>query len=147
MTLQTHVQTHKLSPNASLCVSGFNLIGADSPAVEAMTDFTRVNAVTINTDETISEANTRMVSRGVRLLMVLGGRERVAGLITAHDILGEKPMQIARSRSVKHDELTVGDLMTPIATIDTLYLVPGRKVVFSQPPNRAELSTMVRSGG
>ncbi|MFT3800593.1 MAG: CBS domain-containing protein [Burkholderiaceae bacterium] len=87
-----------------------------------MTDFTRVSAVTIDTDDRISEANTRMVSRGVRLLMVLDSQERVAGLITAHDILGEKPMQIARSRSSRHDELTVGDLMTPIGTIDTLYL-------------------------
>ncbi len=122
MTLPTRVQAHKLSPHASLCAPGFYLIGADSPAIEAMTDFTRVSAATITAGDSISEANTRMISRGVRLLMVLDGQERLAGVITARDILGEKPLQITRARSCRHDELTVGDLMTPIATIDTLYL-------------------------
>lgn len=124
MALSTHVrmQAHKLSPNATLGIPGFNLISADSPAVEAMTDFTRVSAVSITTAEAVAEANARMISRGVRLLMVIDGEERIAGLITARDILGEKPVQVARARACKHDELSVGDLMTPIATIDTLYL-------------------------
>jgi CBS domain-containing protein len=122
MTLSTHVRAHKLSPDATLGTPGFNLISADSPAIEAMTDFTRISAVSITTDAAVTEANARMISRGVRLLMVVDGEERIAGLITARDILGEKPVQVARTRACKHDELTVGDLMTPITTIDTLYL-------------------------
>ena len=122
MTLPVLVRAHKLSQNASRCVSGFNLISADSPAIEAMTDFSRVYVVSIGSDAVVDEANARMISRGVRLLMVVGKNEDVLGLITARDILGEKPLQIAQARGGKRDELRVVDLMTPIGNIDTLYL-------------------------
>lgn len=122
MTLAANVRTHKLSPNAVLSASGFNQIAADSPAIEAMTDFLRVNVVDIGTDASVAEANARMISRGVRLLMVTAGDEQVRGLITARDILGEKPIQISQSRACKPDELKVSDLMTPVEQLDTLYL-------------------------
>lgn len=122
MTLAAKVRTHKLSPNATLCASGFNQISADSPAVEALTDFSRVQVVTIPASATVSEANARMISRGVRLLMVVGRDEEVEGLVTARDILGERPVQVAQARGCKHDELSVGEVMTPIGSLDTLYL-------------------------
>lgn len=122
MTLAAKVRTHKLSQNATLCASGFNQVSADSPAIEAMTDFSRVQAVTVGAETGIEDANTRMISRRVRLLMVLSADESVAGLITARDILGEKPMQVAQARGCKREELTVRDLMTPIGQIETLYL-------------------------
>lgn len=122
MTLAANVHTHKLSQNATLCESGFNQVGADSPAIEAMTDFARINVVAISGDALVDDANARMISRGVRLLMVVGKDEAVLGLITARDILGEKPMQIVQARGIKRDELTVSDLMTPVESIDTLYL-------------------------
>ena len=122
MTLAANVRTHKLSQNATLCESGFNQVGADSPAIEAMTDFARINVVAISGDALVDDANARMISRGVRLLMVEGKDEAVLGLITARDILGEKPMQIVQARGIKRDELTVSDLMTPVESIDTLYL-------------------------
>lgn len=128
MTLPVHVRAHKLSPNASLCISGFNLIAADSPAIEAMTDFSRINAVSIAPAALINEANARMISRGVRLLMVVGKDDALAGLITARDILGEKPLQIVQGRGGKRDELTVAELMTPIGNIDTLSLEDVLKV-------------------
>ncbi len=122
MTLAANVRTHKLSQNATLCESGFNQVGADSPAIEAMTDFARINVVAIAGNASVDDANARMISRGVRLLMVVGKDEAVLGLITARDILGEKPMQIVQARGIKRDELTVSDLMTPVESIDTLYL-------------------------
>lgn len=122
MTLAAKVRTHKLSPNASLCVSGYNQVGADSPAIEAMTDFSRIHAVTIGAGASLREANATMISRGVRLLMVTGGDEQVEGLITARDLLGERPMQIAQARNGKRDDLVVKDLMCPVGNIDTLYL-------------------------
>lgn len=122
MTLAAKVRTHKLSQNAVLCTSGFNQISADSPAIEAMTDFGRVQVVTIEQGASIADANARMISRGVRLLMVVGSGEVLAGLVTARDILGEKPMQLAQARGCKQSELTVGDVMTGIDKLDTLYL-------------------------
>ncbi len=122
MTLAANVRTHKLSPNVMLCASGFNQVAADSPAVEAMTDFSRVNVVSIHLSALVDSANARMISRGVRLLMVVGDDEEVVGLITARDVLGEKPLQVSHSRGIKRGEVTVGDVMTPIVSIDTLYL-------------------------
>lgn len=122
MTLAAKVRTHKISKNATLSASGYNLIGAESPAIEAMTDFLRVSIVAISADASVLEANARMISRGVRLLMVTAADDRVEGLITARDILGEKPLQIAQTRDCKRDELLVADLMTPVGNVDTLYL-------------------------
>lgn len=122
MTLAAKVRTHKISRNATLCASGYHLIGADSPAIEAMTDFLRVDVVTVDAAASVVDANARMISRGVRLLMVTAGDERVEGLITARDVLGEKPLQIAQARGCKRDELLVADLLTPLGNVDTLYL-------------------------
>lgn len=122
MTFAAKVRTHKISRNATLSASGYNLVGAGSPAIEAMTDFLRTNVVMIGADDSIVDANARMISRGVRLLMVSGTDETVLGLITARDILGEKPLQIAQARGCKRDDLKVADLMTPIGNVDTLYL-------------------------
>ncbi len=122
MPLVPKVQTHKISRNIKLSASGYNLIGAESPAIEAMTDFLRVSVVVIAPDASVIEANTQMISRGVRLLMVTSSDDRLEGLITARDILDEKPMQVASARGCKRDELLVADLMTPIGHVDTLYL-------------------------
>lgn len=122
MTLAANVRTHKLSPNVSLCASGFNQVAADSPAIEAMTDFSRVNVVTVHVSALVDQANARMISRGVRLLMVMGEDEEVEGLITARDVLGEKPLQVVQARGIKRTEVTVADVMTPISAIDTLYM-------------------------
>lgn len=122
MTLSAKVRTHKLSANAALCASGYHLVGADSPAIEAMTDFTRVSAVTIEAGASIAAANAQMISRRVRLLLVSTPDQTVEGLITARDLMGEKPIQIALARGGKRDDLTVRDLMVSAANIDTLYL-------------------------
>jgi len=122
MTLAAKVRTHKISRNATLSASGYNMVGAESPAIEAMTDFLRINAVHVESSASIVEANARMISRGVRMLMVSSADDRVDGLITARDILGEKPLQVAQMRGCKRSELLVADLMTPVASVDTLYL-------------------------
>ena len=122
MPMTAKVRTHKISKNVTLSATGYHLVGADSPAVEAMTDFLRVNVVTIGTSESLVDANARMISRGVRMLIVSAPDDGVQGLITARDVLGEKPMQLAQSRGCKRDELLVADLMTPIGSVDTLYL-------------------------
>lgn len=123
MTLAAKLRPHKISRNARLCVSGtYNLVGADSPAIEAMTDFGRVTAAVICPDATLADANSQMISRGVRLLLVTGDDGSLEGLITARDTMGEKPMQVAQGRGGKVGELTVRDLMCPVADIDMLSL-------------------------
>lgn len=97
-------------------------VGLDEPAVSVMTDLERVSAVLIRPDDSIEEANRRMIQRGVRLLLVVDGSRAVAGLITANDILGEKPLQVINQRGGRREDLVVRDIMTPQHQLEVLDL-------------------------
>ncbi len=92
----------------------------ESPALEAMTDLRKVRAATIAPHRSLSDCNGIMVARGVRLLFVEDARGDVVGVITATDLLGEKPMRFVQERSVTHDEILVSDLMTPASALQAL---------------------------
>ena len=77
-----------------------------------MTDLKIVSAQTISPDVPMETANRKMISNGVRLLLVVDDEQRVLGLITASDILGEKPMQYVQKTGCTHDEILVRDIMT-----------------------------------
>lgn len=94
----------------------------DSPALEAMTDLRRVDSAAIAPHRTIVDCNTAMIARGVRLLFVEDARRDVVGVITATDLLGEKPVRFMRERGVRHDEILVSDLMTPASSLEALDL-------------------------
>ena len=87
----------------------------ESPALEAMTDLRRTAASTIATDRSIEECNALMVARGIRLLFVEDAQRRVLGVITATDLLGEKPVRFMQERGLRRHEILVSDLMTPAA--------------------------------
>lgn len=95
-------------------------VGADSPALEVMTDLRLVPAATIDPETHIDVANQAMIARGVRSLLVVDRTGNVIGLVTARDILGERPMQVVTKRGVKHDEIRVEDVMTPREQIEVL---------------------------
>lgn len=95
-------------------------VGIDSPAIDVMTDFTRVTAVIILPGDTVDEAHRRMIQRGVRLLLVVDADRRVHGLVTANDVLGEKPVQTAVQQGVHRSEVLVRDIMTPRAKLEAL---------------------------
>ena len=92
----------------------------DSPASDAMTDLTRVAAVIVLAGDTVDEALRRMVQRGVRLLLVVDQDRKVLGVITANDVSGEKPVQIAVQQGLHRDEVLVRNVMTPCATLQVL---------------------------
>lgn len=94
----------------------------DSPALHAMTDLARVSPATIRPQAPLAGANQFMITRGVRLLLVVDERDAILGLITATDLLGERPMQVAAERGLRRDELSVADVMTPAAQIEVLAL-------------------------
>ena len=94
----------------------------ESPAIEAMTDLRRVAASTIATDRTIEECNALMLARGIRLLFVEDAQGRVLGVITATDLLGEKPVRFMQERGLRRHEILVSDLMTPASALEALDL-------------------------
>jgi len=95
-------------------------VGLDNPALDVMTDFRRLSAFIATPGDTIKQAEERMLRRKVRLLFVMDGTDRVAGLITSTDIHGEKPMQVVQSRGIRRDEVLVADIMTPVDRIEAV---------------------------
>ena len=92
----------------------------DSPALKVMTDLRRVAAATIDADAPLDVANRFMIRRAVRLLLVTDEFRHVLGLITATDILGERPVKFAIDRGVKREDILVHDIMTPREKLDVL---------------------------
>ena len=85
----------------------------DSPAMSVMTDLRRVAAATIAPTESMDAAHAYMVQRGVRMLLAVDAQQQLAGLVTATDLLGEKPVELVHDRRMKQSEITVADIMTP----------------------------------
>ena len=95
-------------------------VTAESPAAQVMTDLTRVAPATIRPQAPLAGANQFMITRGVRLLLVTDDHENVLGIITATDLLSERPMRAAIDRGLRRDELTVADVMTPAEQVEVI---------------------------
>lgn len=115
------LKTFKAPDGTGFCEpSTFTLVRADSPAMCVMTDFKQVSVATIAPDATLTQANQTMISRGVRLLLVVDRNDDVLGLITSRDTSGEKPIQMVQERGGKFSDLLVADLMCPRERIDLI---------------------------
>lgn len=97
-------------------------VALEDPALAVMTDFRSTTAVVILPGDTVNEAHRRMIRRGVRLLLVVDQDRQVMGLITATDVLGEKPMQVITQRGISREEILVRDIMTPQQQLEALKL-------------------------
>lgn len=101
----------------------YKRVRLDSPALDVMTDLRRVHAITVDLAADIMFVQQRMIAAGVRLLLVVDEDHHIVGLITASDIMGEKPVQFAHHHNVAVGEVAVRDLMTPQDQLDVLTLV------------------------
>lgn len=93
-----------------------------SPAIDVMTDLRVIDPVSIREDVLLDEAHSRMVSHGIRLLFVNDDKDQLCGLLTATDVLGERPMQCALEHGKRHDDILVADVMTPRSQLEALTL-------------------------
>ncbi|SFP44346.1 CBS domain-containing protein [Nitrosomonas cryotolerans] len=92
----------------------------DSSALDVMTDMRRVYAAVIQPYVTMELANTYMIQRGIRSLFVMNQDHLLEGIITATDILGEKPLRFIQERRIKHSEILVSDIMTPLEKLEAI---------------------------
>lgn len=99
-----------------------NSVTLESPASEVMTDLRKLHAAVIAPNITMEVANNYMMHRGVRTLLVMHDDNSLAGIITATDILGEKPMRFIQERGIKHSEILVQDMMTPLEKLEAIPL-------------------------
>lgn len=72
-------------------------LALDAPAIELMTDLDRTPTVTVAADTPIDDALRLMKNAGVRSAIVIDGNGGLLGLVTAYDILGEKPVRLVES--------------------------------------------------
>ena len=99
----------------------------EDPALEVMTDFTRVTAISINPCAGLQQARERMESSGVHLLFVTNQYHEVLGLITINDLNGPKPMQKLSENGGRMEDLMVRDIMTPRHQLEALDFEDVRK--------------------
>jgi CBS domain-containing protein len=121
-------ERYKALTQVAVCSGGCYVGGAlnptfvkvNSPAIEVMTDLTRIPPATVTPQESLAQANQHMLLRGVRLLLVVEVNGRISGLVTARDLLGEKPVRIAQARGAKREELEVRDVMTNLEDMEAI---------------------------
>jgi CBS domain-containing protein len=104
--------------NARLQIPGIDPWHADpqDPALTVMTDFRERTSVTVSDTAIIDEALEHMRHTGVRCAFTIDYQSRmIVGLITAYDILGEKPMQYMQSAAIPRREVLVRDIMQKIS--------------------------------
>lgn len=94
----------------------------EMPAIYAMTDLQRVAAVTVEPGTRLDAANQRMITNQVRLLLVCRADNSLTGILTATDILGEKPVRYMHEVDCTYGEIMVRDIMTPYDELDVLRL-------------------------
>ena len=92
----------------------------DDSALTVMTDLTRVPAVLVDPDVDIEAAMRIMIRRNVRSLFVVDVNSEILGLVTATDLLGEKPRQHIQQHGGRRDSIRVRELMTPHARLEVL---------------------------
>ncbi|MGM0694220.1 MAG: CBS domain-containing protein [Pseudomonadota bacterium] len=85
-----------------------------SPALEVLTDFSRLSPRTIHADVGVNEAHLMMRYGGVRLLLVIDDRQRCIGVLAAREVIGGRRTTLAmQQQGLASDEVTVGMIMTP----------------------------------
>jgi CBS-domain-containing membrane protein len=90
------------------------------PATSVMTDLNKVSVVSVRAKTSMDKANAKMIRYGVRTLLVLDDNDQAAGLLTASDVLGEKPMHFLQNMGGTHADIMVGDIMTTQRELEVL---------------------------
>ncbi|WP_455210584.1 CBS domain-containing protein [Kaarinaea lacus] len=95
-------------------------VATNDPATLVMTDFNEVTPFSIEPTASIDDANDKMIACGVRLLFVTDNVGSLLGLVTARDILGEKPLKYLQEHGGRREDIITQELMTPHEQLLTL---------------------------
>lgn len=90
------------------------------PATSVMTDLNKVSLVSVRAITSMDKANAKMIRNGVRMLLVLDDNDQLVGLLTATDVLGEKPMRFLQNMGGTHDDIMVRDIMSTLRELEAM---------------------------
>jgi CBS domain-containing protein len=112
--LSKKIAVRNLSDNCSLASPGLQSGRYDlnSAAISLMVDFTRVHAITASDSIAINDALEMMRVNRIRALMVIDCNGEFAGIVTAMDLMGRKPMAYANEAGIPHSQVQVRDIMS-----------------------------------
>jgi CBS-domain-containing membrane protein len=123
MNRNAALPTFRVEPGTSIAQAQPWLVAPvtlDSPALDVMTDLTRVKAATTHPATTLVQAEQMMIYQGVRMLFVVTDMPAIEGLITTTDLHGDRQMRIVHERNLRYDEVCVADVMTELAALDAV---------------------------
>lgn len=95
-------------------------VSTDDTAIAVMTDLNDITPFSIEPTATIDATNEKMIACGVRLLFVTDMDSNLLGIVTAKDILGEKPVMYLKEHGGSREDIIVQDIMTAKSDLDVL---------------------------
>lgn len=102
----------ELFPLKSALAAPMAVVDPDDPALSVMTDFHDIGLITVAPTLRLDAALDVMRNAGVRSAFVVSDdRATVLGLITAWDIMGEKPIRFLQSERGARENVLVEDIM------------------------------------
>jgi hypothetical protein len=123
MSPNSVVTTFRLEPGTGVAQTeprASARVTLDSPALDVMTDLTRVKAATTHPATLLRLAEQAMIYLGVRMLFVVTEMPAIEGLITHTDLHGDRAMRVVAERNGHYNDLCVADVMTPLAALDAI---------------------------
>ncbi|WP_170221828.1 CBS domain-containing protein [Neptunomonas concharum] len=85
----------------------------DTPAINIMTDFERVQPLLMEKNVSIDDARSMMKRMHVRSILVIDKDENFRGLLTLADLESRLAMSIATSAGLKREDISIKEVMTP----------------------------------
>jgi hypothetical protein len=89
------------------------VVHLDDPAVWAVDDFSKHQPLIIYQDQTLAEAQEMLTAAQGQLILVLDRDNRITGLLSKEELLGDKPIRISQLRQIARGEIQVHLLMMP----------------------------------
>jgi CBS domain len=110
----THVELPRLDQRKN------HPLSLESPALQVFTDLLKTRVYSVLPTMQIDTALSYMAQSGVRLLFIENTEDKLLGLITSYDIMGEKPMMYLRKAherqeyDMNHAHILVEHIMQPV---------------------------------
>lgn len=107
-------------------------VNLSDPAISVMSDLSKVSVVVARPTVSMESANAKMIRYGVRMLLVLDSNDQIAGLLTATDVLGEKPMRFLQNMGGTYADIMVRDIMTTQRDLEVMKIEDVRNAEVGQ---------------